>query len=1020
MATNKKYWQSVEELSNKSFTDNLKQNEFIEKLPVDEFLGNKEQLKQTSTTRRDFLKFLGFSTAAASIAACEAPVRKAIPYVVKPEEITPGKANYYASTYYDGYDFASILVKTREGRPIKIVSNKDAPSFNCLNSRSQASILSLYDTDRENGATLKTEPVGWSEVDEIIPVQLTNINNTGKQIVLLTPTVISPSFLSIIKKYKETFNNFKHIQYDSISNDALLNAYELEHGVRAFPSYHFNKAEVVVSFGADFLGDWLYKDFDKDYAFLRDPDQNMSYHIQFESNLSLTGSNADKRVKIKASETGSLLLSLYNKIVKKIGDQSLSVFRESKTKHEEELERLATMLLANKKKSLVVSSSDNLEEQLIVLKINNLISAEGNTCSIAKPVLTKKSKRQDINKLLSDMNNGKVGALLCYNVNPAYSISNRDLFVSSLEKVDLKISFASKKDETSVLMDYNCPTNHVLESWADSNPKAGLYTFTQPTIAPLFDTRQTEESLLKWIGQDANYYDYLKSSWSSIDFNKAIHDGYYIDKNYNIKKEFPEYTKKGAVSLGDYIDRISSGQKTMELILYSKVGLGDGTHANNPWLQELPDPVSRVTWDNYLTISSVDANLLGLENKYVSNGALNGSKVNVSIDGVTLKSVPVLIQPGQTEGTVGLSFGYGRNIAGKVGNHIGVNAYAFYNGNLNQVDVQIEKTEGEHEFACTQLHHTMMGRNIVKEANLSDYKKDSRAGNPKVLFETHKGKLPPAEISIWDEHDKSTGHFWNKVIDLNKCTGCGACVISCHAENNVPVVGKEEVRKHRDMHWLRIDRYYSSDMNEETAKKEGSNPINTYQKMEVASENPEVVFQPVMCQHCNNAPCETVCPVAATTHSSEGLNHMTYNRCIGTRYCANNCPYKVRRFNWFNYKEKEDFKNINPAQDDLSSMVLNPDVTVRARGVMEKCSMCIQRIQGAKLKAKKEGRQIVDGEITMACEEVCGTGAISFGDANNKNSIVAKQLKNDRTYQLLEEIGTRPSVYYKTKIRNKA
>ena len=448
--------------------------------------------------------------------------------------------------------------------------------------------------------------------------------------------------------------------------------------------------------------------------------------------------------------------------------------------------------------------------------------------------------------------------------------------------------------------------------------------------------------------------------------------------------------------------------------------MGDGQFSNNPWLQELPDPISKATWDNYLTVSPRFAKELGLANEYVSNGALNGDVVDLTANGTSVR-VPVLIQPGQAYKTVGLALGYGRNSAGKAGDGVGVNAYVFASDNQSTIsEIQINKVEGAvHEFACTQLHHTMMGRDrIVKETTFDAFKKDPRSGNEQMTLETHKGPMEPEKITLWEEHDRDV-HWWNLSVDLNSCTGCGACIIACHAENNVPVVGKEEIRRSRDMHWLRIDRYYSSDMTEEKAHQDGLSSIDKFLAMEdaSASESLEVVFHPVMCQHCNHAPCETVCPVAATTHSREGLNHMAYNRCVGTRYCANNCPYKVRRFNWFNYSDNDQFDFY--MNNDLGKMVLNPDVVVRSRGVMEKCSMCIQNIQKAKLDAKKENRKLKDGEVDCACATACDSGSMVFGDVLDKESKVYAESKSPRAYHLLEELDTQPSVWYQTKVRNK-
>ena len=459
--------------------------------------------------------------------------------------------------------------------------------------------------------------------------------------------------------------------------------------------------------------------------------------------------------------------------------------------------------------------------------------------------------------------------------------------------------------------------------------------------------------------------------------------------------------------------------------LYTKTGLGDGQQANNPWLQEFPDPITRVSWDNYATVSNADAKLLGLSNEIVANGGLNGSYATITTaDGIKLEKVPVIVQPGQAIGTIGLALGYGKKVALKEEMQVGLNAYSLYKGFNNVQSVTLTKADGDHEFACVQGQKTLMGRgDIIKETTLEIFNtKDADFWNEKPMVSLDHKEVEATSVDLWDSFDRSIGHHFNLSIDLNACTGCGACVIACHAENNVPVVGKSEIRRSRDMHWLRIDRYYSSETtfegdNERKDNIKGlSSSLSTFREMEEASDNPQVSFQPVMCQHCNHAPCETVCPVAATSHSRQGQNHMAYNRCVGTRYCANNCPYKVRRFNWFLYNKNSEFDfHMN---DDLGRMVLNPDVSVRSRGVMEKCSMCIQKTQATILNAKNEGRAIVDGEFQTACSSACSTGAMVFGDINDKESQVAKLVEDERMYHLLEHVGTKPNVIYHVKVRN--
>lgn len=1016
MAKNKTYFQGLGQLANNPKLDLLQEKEFADQLPTEAFLGDDDKLSESSTSRRDFLKFLGFSTAAASLAACETPIQKVIPYVVKPEETIAGIANWYASSFYDGNDFASLLIKNREGRPIFLKTN-DLCEYGGINARVQASVLNLYDTSRLKEPMDNGETSSWSRVDKKIIQGFNDVKTSGKEIVILSSSVISPSTNSVIKAFVKKYKA-KHVVYDVMSVSAMLDANLESYNRRVIPTYRFEKADVVASFAADFLGNWLDAGHGKSFAARRNPNNgSMSRHYQFESNLSLTGANADYRTPVKASEMGVVLLNLYNLLSLKAGVSSVKV---ALSDHSNTLKKMANDLWNAKGKSLVIAGGNNIHIHLIVNAINDLLDNTGKTIDFSIQSNLKQGKDQDITALIHDMNNGQVGSLIAYNVNPAYNLAQAEEFKQGLSKVDLSVSFAEKLDETAAQMNFVCPDHNYLESWNDANPYTGIYALVQPTIHPLFNTRQAQVSLMSWSGLGDDYYNFLQDYWrnnilGSTSWNSALHDGVHIlstkEKSVTFKSSISSTVKPLTNLSSDAID----------LVLYSKIGIGSGEFANNPWLQELPDPISKTTWDNYLTISPRFAKEIGLNNEYVSNGALDGDIVDMTIDGKTIR-VPVLIQPGQAYKTVGLAIGYGRNGSGKAGDGIGVNAFVLAKEFQSTFSgVSLSKVEDTvHEFACTQLHHTMMGRDrIVKETTLSEFNQDPRAGNEQMMLETHKGPQEPEKITLWEEHDRDV-HWWNLSIDLNSCTGCGACIIACHAENNVPVVGKAEIRKSRDMHWLRIDRYYSSDMTEEVADEEEISSIDKFLAMEVAStsESLEVVFQPVMCQHCNHAPCETVCPVAATTHSREGLNHMTYNRCVGTRYCANNCPYKVRRFNWFNYSDNDEFDFY--MNEDLGKMVLNPDVTVRSRGVMEKCSMCIQNIQKAKLDAKKERRKLEDGEVDCACATACDTGAMVFGDGLDKSSKVYAKARDPRSYHLLEELNTQPSVWYQTKIRNKA
>jgi len=987
MNNNKKYWKGLAQLSGDAEIEKLAHNEFPEELPLDDFLS--DDLSETTTSRRDFLKFLGFTTAAATLASCETPIVKSIPYVVKPDEIIPGVPNYYATTLYDGRDYASVLVKTREGRPIKIENNK-----NCTNARVQASVLSLYDSARLRSPLKNGSVTKWETIDVEVMKKLSAIQD--KKIVLLTSTILSPSLKNIINEFSLKHANVEHIMYDAIPYDGILNANASSFGLRAIPSYHFDKANVIVSFGADFIGNWLNNDYSTDYINGRNPKEGrMSKHYQIETNLSLTGANADKRIPIKPSEQKMLLVELYKALSNGVKPK------------DERLIDITDKLRNNEGKSLIVCDSNDTESQLIVNAINSLLGNYDTTLSMKNPSYIKQGDSSKLEGLIKEMKSGSIGALITYKVNPSYNLCDAEEFNKALSSVDLTISTSLYNDETASLMNYVCPDHHNLESWGDAHPSHNTYSLMQPTIAPLFNTRQFEETLLKWIGKE-DYYTYLSKFWKNkgINWEKALHDGH-----FNFKDDLPKITSIKPLDPQTLSYKLNT---ELELAIYEKIGLGDGNQANNPWLQEFPDPISRACWDNYITISSATARSLDLKNWNVSNGALNGSLVDLKSGDRVIKNVPVMIQPGQANNTIGLAVGYGRKKAGKAADNVGVNAYPL----LNSKSVSIKKVDGEHEFASIQLHHTMMGRDLVKETTLEKYIKDPTSGNYREKYYTYKGKLPSDQVTLYDKHDLETGHFWNLSIDLTACTGCGECVISCQAENNIPVVGKEEMRKSRDMHWMRIDRYYSSDMTKEIGSANDISTIDTYKAMEEPSENPEVVFQPVMCQHCNNAPCENVCPVAATTHSSEGLNQMTYNRCVGTRYCANNCPYKVRRFNWFQYSDNNKFDfNMN---DDYGKMVLNPDVVVRSRGVIEKCSMCIQKIQEIKLTAKKEGRPILDEEAQTVCASSCSTNAIVFGDVNNKESQVYKLKNDERAYDLLDHLNVDPSVFYQTKVRNKS
>jgi len=978
----KTYWRSIEEY--KSLVASGK-----ETAPAPQSAFSIDHLDEEkssgSHSRRDFLKMLGFGLGYVGlVSSCEMPVRKAIPYLNQPEQLVPGVSNYYATSYFDGHDYCSLLVKNRDGRPIKIEGNVMSPvTKGGTNARVQASVLDLYDMNRLKGPMKDNQESSWETVDSEIKSGLEAIAAEGGRIVILSHTLISPTTVALINEFKEKYPTAEWVVYDSISASAMLMANKENFGTRAIPDYHFDKADLIVSFNADFLGNWLSPvEYTKEYAKKRrllNDDHSISRHYQFESYMSLTGSKADYRIPIRPSQEGAILMNLYNAIAAEKGAQTYAV-----PTTDTDLTRVTRDLLAHEGKSLVICGTNDPDMQFIVNAINHLLGNYGNTIDFDHPLLTRQGCDLKVAGLVEDMNEGKIGALLLYNVNPVHDYPEAEKFFGGLKKVPLTISLSDRLDESARACRYICPDSHYLESWNDAEPKAGIYSTQQPLIQRVFNSRQAQESLLNWMGREADFLAYLEKYWKETMFamqskfllpqdfwNHVVHDGVFELETQPAGISFtPTDLKSPEPSAGE----------GFELVLYEKISIGSGKNANNPWLQELPDPITRSTWDNYVCIPPAYAEEEGLTmgDVVLVNGSLE---------------LPVLVQPGQPEGTIAIAVGYGRTSAGKVANGVGKNAYPFmFNKDGMRLmagrRVSLEPVAGKtFPLAVVQSHHTMEGRAIVREATLDEWKKSPDAGN-EMHMDVVKQNLTLYEIPVYD------GFHWGMAINLNSCTGCSNCVISCQAENNVAVIGKEQVKNNRIMHWIRIDRYYSE-----------------------MAENPEVVHQPVMCQHCDNAPCENVCPVAATPHSSEGLNQMAYNRCIGTRYCLNNCPYKVRRFNWFKFTDNDNFDfNQN---DPVGKLVLNPDVTVRSRGVIEKCSFCIQRINEVKLKAKLENRQLQDGELKTACQQSCPGDAIVFGDMNDPNSEVGKLLTNPRTYQLLEQLHTLPSVNYLTRIWNK-
>ncbi len=979
------YWQDLKELDSSEGVLEESRDEFSQ-VP---------DLTSLALKRRSFLQVMGFSLGAATLAGCSAPVQKAIPFLNKPVEMTPGVPNWYASTCGGCNAKCGILVKVRDGRPIKIEGNPEhVLNQGGLCAAGQAAIFNLYSSDRLQGPLVGGRSVTWEELDQQINNQLATIRSSGGNVRLLTPTVSSPTTQSVIQQFLEHFPGSRWIIYDPISYSAILEAHQRSHGRSVLPSFHFEKAMTVVSFDADFLATWISPvGFARDYVHLRKlvtGQHPMSRHYHFEPQLSLTGSNADHRFRLAPFEQGPALIALARSLAAKAGSStnelSKALGRVSPAdgypfnpEIQEAILTAGNDLWEHRGASLVICGSNDVATQTVANAINQALGNYGTTIDLTASSLQYQGSDYDMAALVEEMEAGQVAALIIAESNPAYNYPRADQFQAGLQKVSLTVAMNQFPDESASQVRYLAPPHHFLESWNDAQPIRGVISLSQPTIHPIFSTRPIVESLLQWVGVDAKAYDLIQEHWKSHIYPLSSSNGTFQDfwdeslrngiRTIALRPEVPpSYQPR---ELEKSLEKLASpralSSDQLALVVYESINFRDGEGASNPWLQELPNPITKISWDNYLSLSPHVAAQLQLQ---------EGDIVRVATSGHSFE-LPVQIQPGQHDRVASVALGYGRRKAGKLGSQVGANAFPllnFFEGTFHRDRswVSLQKTGRSMAFAMTQTHSSMEGRPIVREMALSDYLK----------------KHPPGEEleepTIWREHPY-TGHKWAMAIDLNACIGCSACVLGCQVENNVPVVGKDEVRRRREMHWIRIDRYYRGD-----------------------AAAPETVYQPMMCSQCDNAACESVCPALATVHSTEGLNMQVYNRCVGTRYCANNCPFKVRRFNWFDY----------PHNDALENLALNPDVTVRTRGVMEKCTFCVQRIEAAKIQARNEGRFVKDGEIQTACQQSCPTQAIVFGDLNDPQSEITRLQKDSRKYHLLDEINLKTNIAYLTKVRN--
>ncbi len=984
---------------------------------------------QPGMDRRSFLRLTGFSFAAAGAAACSRAVPSlALPQVTADEHVVPGRDYWIASTSWADGSGSGVLVRCLDGRPLKLEGNPDHPlNQGGLTASCQASLLSLYDDRRFDGPQRAGAPGTWDDVDGALRAELERIRSDGGRVRVLTPTLTGPSTLARIATLLDSVPDGRHVMYDALSCSALLDAQRSAHGVRVLPRYDLARADVLAVFDADPLGTWISPaEYSAGYRASRQPDASpprMSRHWQFEARLSLTGSRADQRVLVAPWETRPALTRLARAVAERSGTPvpgPAQAATDVRPELHDALDSLATELWAHRGAGLVLCGRNDHHAQVLVCWINELLGNVGNTVLLDTPSQQRRGDDRALAALRDELLAGDVD-LLITSGNPAYELPG---LAQALGQAGTLACTSAQPDETSALADLVFPESHELERWDDSEPHAGLFATTQPTLPPLRDGRTLRASFARWAGDARDDRTLLRDAWErdlaprrqaadepfGVWFDRVLERGW-------VSLPGAPSTAARACDAAAVATALAAPRETgpqpagadgLGLVLYPKVGLLDGRGAHNPWLQELPDPISKVTWDNHADLSPATADRLGLRTGDVVRVTIAAPSDSAQAAVPAPIELPVLVQPGQDDRVVAIALGYGRMGTDRFtdvgpqwfegrptvapGATVGSNAAPFLTlddgvlGTDRRV-VRLTPTGEQRLLATTQDHHSLAVpehlapkggevRDAVHLTTLDAATVASHAGG----HDSH--------AELWsDDFDHGLPH-WGLAVDLTACTGCSACVVSCQAENNVPVVGRDEVQRHREMSWIRIDRYYAD-------RDDGG---------------VDVVHQPMMCQHCGHAPCETVCPVLATMHSSEGLNTQVYNRCVGTRYCANNCPYKTRRFNWFEYSR----------EDRLQNMALNPDVTIRSRGVMEKCSMCVQRIQAGKAEARRRGVALADGDVQTACQQSCPTRAIVFGDLHDPESAVSKLAAKSRAYSVLGELNVQPSVRYLADVRNPA
>ncbi|HXU31992.1 MAG TPA: TAT-variant-translocated molybdopterin oxidoreductase [Thermoanaerobaculia bacterium] len=981
----REHWRSLEALAGTT-----EAREFMER----EFPVGASELPE-GIDRRTLVQLLGASLALAGAAGCRRPVENIVPFVTPPEETVPGIPKHYATTMPFGTDGYGLLVESHEGRPTKIEGNELHPAtLGGASAQMQASILGLYDPDRSqhvlSGKEKEKEKKTWADfVAAWKTLETDHLADGGAGLAVLSPPSSSPTLFRLAGAFRTRFPQARWVAWEPVSDESAFAGATLIAGRPLKTSYDLGAAKVIVSLDADlFLDESGAVANARGFAAgrrLATEKETMNRLWVVESAHSTTGGMADHRLALPSGRIGSFALALGQALAASgvafpaAGDAGT----DNPLVPAGWIEALAKDLAANRGAGLVVAGRHQPPAvHALALAINAALGNVGTTVFLREPVDVLASNTADLAGLVSGMNGGQVSTLFVLGGNPCFDAPADLGFEKALAKVKNVVHLGLAEDETAAHPGWHLPEAHFLEGWGDCRAADGTASVVQPLIEPLFGGKSAIEVVgLLATGGDIPGHDLLVETWKTLlpatagasdpdaafdnAFNKVLHDGLLAGS------ATPPAALAAAALPAEAAATLSApAAGGLEISFRPSPAVHDGRFANVGWLQELPDAVTKITWGNAALLAPKTAERLKVGNE-------DGAKLKLG--GATVE-LPVWIVPGQAEETVIVHLGYGRRISGRIGTGVGANVYplrtraalGFASG------ATLEASGTDFQIAQTQDHGTMEGRPIVREATLEEWRREP--GFAPEMVET------PKVDPLWQQHKYDTGPQWGMAIDLNACTGCNACVIACQSENNVPIVGHEQVRRGREMHWLRMDRYFSG-----------------------PPERPEMVFQPMPCQQCENAPCEQVCPVAATVHTADGLNAMVYNRCIGTRYCSNNCPYKVRRFNFFNYTKDT---------PELLKMAANPDVTVRSRGVMEKCTYCVQRIQAAKIDAKMAERPLKDGDIRTACQQTCPTQAIVFGDIRDPKAQVVERKNNSRNYVLLAELGNRPRTSYLARIRN--